>query len=359
MVAGQASFRLPLKYRGQRIQFTDRLMAIKRGMADAGQTSAGVANAGNAVIGTCLWRPSLLRVGRRICIRGRLFLFAKPWRQVFQRGLSVADRCLEHRKIICALRSSGRNRSRLRGRFLDCLNGLHQDRRHQGNYHHEWSDKHGLPPCLCPSSASKYSIRPSQVRTVASTFMAGFWTGAGAGENDNQHLPARARCRVDLAHRRRPLLFGVSRDLCGAHDIDEPRHWNEVDHRSNGYCQQPGTRYLPAWIPSAHHSPLSVARGSEPVGAIGRRKTGRSPRARHYATSHLARNKKLPPPDHVPVTTRSGALHLTPSKATLVPALAPPAATPHGSEGASAGGKAPGSPAQKVETKGSPLRLSD
>jgi hypothetical protein len=73
---------------------------------------------------------------------------------------------------------------------------------------------------------------------------------------------------------RRSLLFGVSRDLRGAHDINEPRHRNEVDHCRNGYCQQPGARYLPAWIPSAHHSPLSVARGSEPVGAMVGEKQG-------------------------------------------------------------------------------------
>jgi hypothetical protein len=89
------------------------------------------------------------------------------------------------------------------------------------------------------------------------------------------------------------------------------------------------------------------------------RKTGRAPRARHYATSQLARNKKLIPPDHVPVTTQSGALHLTPSEATPVAALLRRPPTLHWPEGASAGGKAPGSPAQKVETVGSPLRLSD
>jgi len=115
-----------------------------------GETSAGVADSGNAIIGACPWPSSLLRVGRRICVRGWLFLFTKPWRQIFQRGLSVADRCLEHHKMICALGSSRRNSSGIRKRFRDCLNGLHHYHRHQGNYHHEWSDMHGLPPCLRP-----------------------------------------------------------------------------------------------------------------------------------------------------------------------------------------------------------------
>ena len=106
-------------------------------------------------------------------------------------------------------------------------------------------------------------------------------------------------------------LFGVSRDLSRADDVNEPRYRDEIDHRSNDHRKQPGGCYLP---PSTHHSPLSVARGSEPVGALGRRKTGRSPRGRHYATSQFARNKKVILPDHVPVTTRSGALHLRPKR---------------------------------------------
>jgi hypothetical protein len=100
------------------------------------ETSAGVANSGNTVIGACLWRSSLLHVGHRIRIRSRLFLFTKPRRQVFQRGLSVADRCLEHRKTICALRSRRRDYARIRRRFPYCLNGLHKYRGHQGDYHH-------------------------------------------------------------------------------------------------------------------------------------------------------------------------------------------------------------------------------
>jgi hypothetical protein len=89
--------------------------------------------------------------------------------------------------------------------------------------------------------------------------------------------------------------LGVSRDRGGlvAQAINEPRHWDEIDRGSNGHRQQPGGCHLPPGIPRTHHDPLSVARGSEPVDALGWRETGRSPRNRDYDTSQLARNKKL------------------------------------------------------------------
>jgi hypothetical protein len=152
-----------------------------------GETSARIANSRNAVIGACLRRSSLWRVGRRIGIRVWLFLFTKPWRQVFQRGLSVADRCLEHRKTICALRSGRRNSSRIIGRFPDGLNRLRQHRRRQGNYHHQgnyhyqwnyhhqWSDMHGLSSVSSPFSESRYSICPCQV-LQRHEHLCGVWT---------------------------------------------------------------------------------------------------------------------------------------------------------------------------------------
>ena len=57
--------------------------------------SAGFANSRNAVIRPSPGRSSLFRVLRWACLRALLFNLTKPWRQVIQRRLSVADRCRE------------------------------------------------------------------------------------------------------------------------------------------------------------------------------------------------------------------------------------------------------------------------
>ena len=51
----------------------------------------------------------------------------------------------------------------------------------------------------------------------------------------------------------------VGRDCSGvvAQAIDEPCHWNEVDHGSNGYRQQPGDRHLPARMPASRSLPCT------------------------------------------------------------------------------------------------------
>ena len=92
---------------------------------------------GNTVIRPSPGRSSLFRVLRWACLRALLFNLTKPWRQVIQRRLSVADRCREYSQL-CARRSGHFSHSRVRGRLLPkCLNDLaHQYRRQQGNHYH-------------------------------------------------------------------------------------------------------------------------------------------------------------------------------------------------------------------------------
>lgn len=59
--------------------------------------SAGIANSGNAIVGSCLRHLRLSSV--RHCPGVRLFLLTKPWRQVFQRRLSVPGRCLHQNQM--------------------------------------------------------------------------------------------------------------------------------------------------------------------------------------------------------------------------------------------------------------------
>jgi hypothetical protein len=112
--------------------------------------SAGITNSGNPIVGLYPWRswlfvtPTLLldlcaaslRVLRWVCLGAGLFFLTKPWRQVFQSGLSVADRCLELSKI-GVRRPGSRSHSRVKGWYPDCLNDwAPQYRRQQGNDYH-------------------------------------------------------------------------------------------------------------------------------------------------------------------------------------------------------------------------------
>ena len=90
-----------------------------------------------------------------------------------------------------------------------------------------------------------------------------------------------------------PPLFGVGRDLCRAHDINEPFHRDEVNRGGDGHGQQPGGRYLPAWIPRTHHYPLVGRAGQRACRPDWSAKNRGAHRARHYGTSQFARNKKL------------------------------------------------------------------
>jgi GNAT superfamily N-acetyltransferase len=112
--------------------------------------SAGVANSGNAVVGSyprlsslsvtlislfCVCR-ACLRGLHWVCLGAWFFLLTKPLWQVIQSRLSMTDRCLELSKI-CTRRSGSRRHSRVRGCFPDCLNDwAHQYRRQQGNHCH-------------------------------------------------------------------------------------------------------------------------------------------------------------------------------------------------------------------------------
>jgi hypothetical protein len=77
-----------------------------------------------------------LRVLRRVSLGVGLFFVTKPWWQVIQSGLSVANRCLELSKI-GVRRSRSRSHSRFRGYHPHCLNDWAQQyRRQQGNDYH-------------------------------------------------------------------------------------------------------------------------------------------------------------------------------------------------------------------------------
>jgi len=96
--------------------------------------------------------------------------------------------------------------------------------------------------------------------------------GGSAGDKDRPAATSTGTAPSRMSVPGGPLLlFGVSRDLSRADDVNEPRYRDEIDHRSNDHRKQPGGCYLP---PSTHHSPLSVARGSEPVGPLVGEKQG-------------------------------------------------------------------------------------
>jgi hypothetical protein len=109
--------------------------------------SAGFANLRNPVIGPASRRSSLFRV-LRWGLAAWLFYRTKPWRQVIQRRLSVADRCRKYNTIY---------HSRVRGRRPVYLNGrTHQDRRQQRNHCHWRSQMHGLTRDFAPTGIVRW-----------------------------------------------------------------------------------------------------------------------------------------------------------------------------------------------------------
>jgi hypothetical protein len=121
-----------------------------------------------------------------------------------------------------------------------------------------------------PSAAFRYLICPCQaLRSYARTFL---YAGRAGGSLDEAVQATKIAQRSRHGYGRSdlsvtggpPLLFGVSRDLSRADDVDEPRHRDEIDHRSNDHRKQPGGSYLP---PSTHHSPLS-SRGAASLSAL-------------------------------------------------------------------------------------------
>ena len=124
----------------------NRRCGIERHPLGAGHVevmSAGVANSGNAVIGSYPRRSWLfvapislldictasLRVLSWACLGAWFFFVTKPRWQIIQSRLSMPCRCRELSKIY-----AGRSRS-VRGRFPDSSNDrVHQHRRQQRNY---------------------------------------------------------------------------------------------------------------------------------------------------------------------------------------------------------------------------------
>jgi hypothetical protein len=109
-------------------------------------------------------RRSLLFRVLRWGLAAWLFYLTKPWRQVIQCRLSVADRCREYNTIY---------HSHVRGRLPVYLNDrAHQDRRQQRNHCHRRSQMHGLTRDFAPTSIARWHAHKMPLMNQASSVVA-------------------------------------------------------------------------------------------------------------------------------------------------------------------------------------------